>query len=112
MAEPILSRWTTMRPFAVMGLVASLAVWPLLLLGGVAASAHEGAGLGVLGATLLIAGFMCTLIGLMLSVFALYTDDGRIKRLARLGLLAVTLDILIFLGVAVLLIAAAAGGQG
>ena len=49
MAEPILSRWTTMRPFAVMGLVASLAVWPLLLLGGVAASAHEGAGLGASG---------------------------------------------------------------
>ena len=107
MTDPALPRWTTLRPFALIGLVMGLAVWPLLIVGEVGTSRHEGAGFGVIGATGYIAGFMCTLIALMLSVFALFTDDPHIKLLARLSLLIVILDIVIFLIVATWVLATA-----
>ncbi len=44
MAEPIPSRWTAMRPFAVTGPLANLAVWALLLIGGVAVLLIAAAG--------------------------------------------------------------------
>ncbi len=105
MTEAPTPRWTTMRPFAVVSLAAGLLVWPLLLVGAVATSRHEGGGVGALGAAGFIAGFMCSLIALMLAVFALFTDDPRIKLLAQLATLVVVLDIVTFLGVAVLVLA-------
>jgi len=96
-----------MRPFAVVSLAAGLLVWPLLIVGAVATSRHEGEGFGALGAFGFIAGFMCSLIALMLAVFALFTDDPRIKLLAQLAMLVVILDIVTFLGVAVVFLATA-----
>lgn len=110
MTEAPPPRWTTLRPFAVIGLVMGLLVWPFLIIGALGTSQHEGGGFGVIGAAGYIAGFMCTLIALMLTVFALFAVEPPIKRLARIGLLVVIFDIVLFLGVVTAVLATADWG--
>jgi len=43
MTEAPPPKWTTLRPFAVIGLVMALLVWPFLLIGALGTSLHEGA---------------------------------------------------------------------
>jgi len=61
----------------------------------------------VTGAAGYIAGFMSILIALMLTVFALFAEQGRIKTFARIGLLIVIFDIVLFLGVVTAVLATA-----